>query len=129
LRAGIRNYVTEQVGGGPEAIAEWKLLVQALSRAGQNVFAKVGGAGMPGCGFGWAASPRPPSSQEVAEATLGYYGHVIDCFGAERCMFESEPCLSVGRGVFVSWAGRVCQLGCAHGNNSRPTDAKHAPPN
>ena len=45
---------------------------------------------MPTFGFGWADRPVPPGSTEVAEATLPYYGHVLDCFGAERCMFESN---------------------------------------
>ena len=43
-------------------------------------------------GFGWdmeAGAASPPSSEEMAEATLPYYAHCIDAFGPSRCMFES----------------------------------------
>lgn len=41
-------------------------------------------------GFDMAAGrTRPPSSEEMAEATLPYYEHCIRAFGAHRCMFES----------------------------------------
>lgn len=36
-----------------------------------------------------AGRTRPPSSEEMAEATLPYYEHCIRAFGAHRCMFES----------------------------------------
>ena len=41
-------------------------------------------------GFGWDKLDTPPSSVTVAAATLPYYGHCLDCFGADRCMFESN---------------------------------------
>ena len=43
-------------------------------------------------GFGWdmeAGAASPPSSEEMAEATLPYYAHCLDAFGPSRCMFES----------------------------------------
>jgi predicted TIM-barrel fold metal-dependent hydrolase len=55
-----------------------------------NVFAKLGGLAMPDNGFGWNTADRPPTSDEFVEAQGRYYHHMIDCFGPERCMFESN---------------------------------------
>jgi predicted TIM-barrel fold metal-dependent hydrolase len=41
-------------------------------------------------GFGWHERPKPPSSQELMEATRHYYDFTIEKFGADRCMFESN---------------------------------------
>ena len=32
----------------------------------------------------------PPTSDELVAATAPYYRHAIECFGVERCMFESN---------------------------------------
>jgi predicted TIM-barrel fold metal-dependent hydrolase len=55
-----------------------------------NVVAKLGGLAMPDNGFGWDQRDLPPSSDEFVEAQARYYHHTIKCFGAERCMFESN---------------------------------------
>ena len=52
--------------------------------------AKLGGINMEINGFGWHEKPRPPGSQELAEATRRYYEFTIERFGADRCMFESN---------------------------------------
>lgn len=54
-----------------------------------NVVAKLGGLAMPDNGFGWFGSD-PPTSDEVAAAHSRWYHHAIECFGPERCMFESN---------------------------------------
>jgi hypothetical protein len=41
-------------------------------------------------GFGWHERERPPTSQELIEATRPYYEHTIEQFGVDRCMFESN---------------------------------------
>ena len=33
---------------------------------------------------------QPPSSDEFVEAQKPYFMHMIECFGPERCMFESN---------------------------------------
>ena len=33
---------------------------------------------------------RPPTSDELVAAQGRYYAHAIECFGAERCLFESN---------------------------------------
>jgi L-fuconolactonase len=69
--------------------AEWQRDIRAISRC-DNVVAKLGGLAMPDNGFGWHAAARPPTSDEFAAAQRPYYEHAIECFGAERCMFESN---------------------------------------
>ena len=45
---------------------------------------------MPDNGFGWNLAERPPTSAEFLDAQGRYYRHMIECFGPERCMFESN---------------------------------------
>jgi predicted TIM-barrel fold metal-dependent hydrolase len=56
----------------------------------ENVVAKLGGLAMPDNGFGWESNPKPPTSDEFAEAQREYYLHTIECFGPNRCMMESN---------------------------------------
>ena len=77
------------VGKRQEIYETWKGDVAALA-ACENVVAKLGGLVMPLNGFGFHKRDVPPSSDEVASATRDYYLHMIDCFGTERCMFESN---------------------------------------
>jgi L-fuconolactonase len=56
----------------------------------ENVVAKLGGMAMPDNGFGWHTADRPPTSDEFVVAQGRYYRHMIESFGAERCMFESN---------------------------------------
>jgi predicted TIM-barrel fold metal-dependent hydrolase len=73
-----------------EAIFEqWKRDIDDISRC-DNVVAKLGGLAMPDNGFGWHAAGRPPTSDEFVAAQGRYYEHMIECFGADRCMFESN---------------------------------------
>jgi len=55
-----------------------------------NVVAKLGGLAMPDNGFGWNTADAPPTSGEFLEAQARYYRHTIECFGPDRCMFESN---------------------------------------
>lgn len=74
---------------GQEAIEEWKRGIGELA-ACANVTMKLGGLGMPRCGFGWHRLSEPPGSVELAAAMGPYFRFCIDAFGAERCMFESN---------------------------------------
>ena len=76
-------------GRREEIFAYWKDAVAELASCG-NVVAKLGGLVMPINGFGFHKNERPPTSEELAEATSRYYMHMIDCFGPQRCMFESN---------------------------------------
>jgi L-fuconolactonase len=76
---------------------------------------KLGGLGMPRCGFGWHEQVKPPHSTELAVAMAPYYLFCIEVFGAERCMFESNfPVDKVSYSYTVLWNAlkRVCE-GCS----------------
>ena len=72
-----------------EIFQQWKQDVRAIARC-PNVYAKLGGMAMPDNGFDWHTAPRPPTSDEFVARQARYYLHMIDCFGPQRCMFESN---------------------------------------
>lgn len=79
-----------QYKGQRDAIfAQWQLDIAEIARC-PNVMAKLGGLAMPDNGFGWDQRDRPASSDELIAAQQPYYMHTIECFGPERCMFESN---------------------------------------
>lgn len=70
-------------------LEQWKREIAAIAEC-PNVVAKIGGLAMPPNGFGWEQRATPPTSDEVLAAHRDYYLHTIDCFGPDRCMFESN---------------------------------------
>ena len=76
-------------GKRAEIFAYWKDAVAELATC-DNVVAKLGGLVMPINGFGFHKGDRPATSEELAAATRDYYLRMIECFGPERCMFESN---------------------------------------
>ncbi len=73
-----------------EAIFEkWRADIAVLA-ACPNVYAKLGGLAMPDNGFGWHEAAKPATSDELVLAQKRYYLHTIECFGVNRCMFESN---------------------------------------
>lgn len=91
----VFNHFGGPLGIGPyagrrdEIWEGWKRDVAELARRA-NVFVKLGGLVMPINGFGFHKRELPPTSDEIVAATQRYYRHAIDCFGPERCMFESN---------------------------------------
>jgi predicted TIM-barrel fold metal-dependent hydrolase len=91
----ILDHFGTPLGVGPyadkreEIFAAWKDDIAAIAEC-PNVVAKIGGLAMPDNGFGWNKNPTPPTSDEFVEAQARYYHHTIECFGADRCMFESN---------------------------------------
>jgi predicted TIM-barrel fold metal-dependent hydrolase len=91
----VLDHFGTPLGVGPYAgqrdaiFDEWKRDVAAIARC-ENVVAKLGGLAMPDNGFGWHLAARPPTSDEFADAQAPYYLHTLECFGAGRCMFESN---------------------------------------
>lgn len=91
----ILDHFGGPIGVGPyagkadEVYAQWRTHITELATC-PNVVAKLGGLNMEVNGFGWHEQPRPPTSQELMEATRRYYEHTIAQFGVERCMFESN---------------------------------------
>lgn len=91
----ILDHFGTPLGVGPyadkreEIFAQWRDDMGAIAEC-PNVFAKLGGLAMPDNGFGWDKRSTPASSDEFVEAQARYYDHTIACFGADRCMFESN---------------------------------------
>jgi predicted TIM-barrel fold metal-dependent hydrolase len=82
---GVGSYA----GRAQEVYAEWRTSISELATC-PNVVAKLGGINMEMNGFGWHEKPKPPSSQELCDATRHYYEVTIEKFGADRCLFESN---------------------------------------
>ena len=96
---GVGSYA----GRAREVHAEWRAAIAELATC-SNVVAKLGGINMEVNGFGWHERPRPPSSQELADATRPYYEFTIEKFGVDRCMFESNfPVDAVSASYTVLW--------------------------
>lgn len=72
-----------------EIFDRWRKDIAELAKC-PNVVAKLGGLAMRDNGFGWDEAHTPPSSDVFVSAQAPYYHHTIACFGAERCMFESN---------------------------------------
>ena len=90
-------------GHAREVYDEWRGSITELASC-PNVVAKLGGINMEVNGFGWHERPRPPSSQELADATRAYYEFTIERFGVDRCMFESNfPVDVVSCSYVVLW--------------------------
>jgi len=91
----ILDHIGAPLGIGPYADRRdliqgvWKQAVADLAEC-PNVVVKLGGLGMPLCGFGWQTRSEPVGSTELAEAMKPYYGWCIEKFGVGRCMFESN---------------------------------------
>ena len=68
---------------------QWKKDITAIATC-SNVVAKVGGIAMPDNGLGWHEAERPPTSDEYVARVGKFYSHIIEAFGPERCMLESN---------------------------------------
>ncbi len=107
----VLDHFGTPLGVGPyadqraEIFRQWQEDMKKIA-ACPNVVAKLGGMAMPDNGFGWHVADRPPTSAEFAEAQRPYYLHMIDVFGPERCMFESNfPVDRMSLSYAVLWNG------------------------
>jgi L-fuconolactonase len=90
-------------GRRAEVFSVWKTAIRALADC-PNVVVKLGGLVMPLNGFRFHKREQPIGSIELAEATRDWYLHTIECFGVERCMFESNfPVDKVSVSYRVLW--------------------------
>lgn len=91
----ILDHFGTPLGVGPyegkrdEIFEVWKDDVAAIAEC-PNVHAKLGGFAMPDNGWNWNLRDKPPTSDEFVETQAKWYHHMIKCFGADRCMFESN---------------------------------------
>ena len=107
----ILDHFGTPLGVGPyadrrdEIFKQWKADVAEIAEC-ENVVAKLGGLAMPDNGFGWYGRDKPPTSDEFVAAQSRYYLHMIECFGPERCMFESNfPVDKLSISYPVLWNG------------------------
>lgn len=91
----VINHFGGPIGIGPyagrrtEIFADWRQFIGRLA-ACPNVSMKLGGFGMLMAGFDFHERPRPPTSDELADAWRPYVEACVEAFGASRCMFESN---------------------------------------
>lgn len=96
-------HIVPYAGKREEVFQEWKRGIASLATC-PNVVVKLGGLGMPRCGFGWHERATPPNSAELAEAMSPYYLWCIEQFGVDRCMFESNfPVDKISYSHTVMW--------------------------
>jgi predicted TIM-barrel fold metal-dependent hydrolase len=76
-------------GRRSELFAAWKSSMMDVARL-PNVTVKIGGLGMPHCGFGFEDRASQPSYEELATTWKPYVETCIELFGVQRCMFESN---------------------------------------
>jgi predicted TIM-barrel fold metal-dependent hydrolase len=96
---GIGRYA----GRREERFPIWRENIVALAQC-ENVFLKLGGLGMPVCGFDSFLASPPASSERLAAEWRPYIETGIEAFGAKRCMFESNfPTESGSASYAVLW--------------------------
>jgi len=105
----IINHLGCILGTGPyknqrkQILLQWFAAMRELA-ACPNTYLKLGGIGMPMMGFRWDKQPIPPTSAELAAPWAEPVQQMIDLFGADRCMFESNyPVDKRGAGYVVLW--------------------------
>ncbi|MBS0550124.1 MAG: amidohydrolase [Proteobacteria bacterium] len=76
-------------GKRAEVFPGWKKQMETLASL-PNTVVKVGGLAMQVSGHDYHHRPKPPGSEELAEAWRPYVETCIEAFGAKRCMFESN---------------------------------------
>jgi len=82
---GVESYAGKQ----DEVFEQWRKDITALA-ACENVHAKLGGLQMEVNGYGWHKREKPPTSEELCQATKRWHEHALDVFGTKRCLFESN---------------------------------------
>jgi L-fuconolactonase len=91
----VLNHVGGPIGLGPyagrrdEIFKTWSKDIRELATC-PNVYVKLGGLGMPICGFDFHKRDVLPGSEELATAWRPYLETCITAFGPERGMLESN---------------------------------------
>lgn len=91
----VLNHVGQVAGVGlsphelEEAFQEWSRLIFDLAKR-PNVICKVGGMGQPYFGFGFELRDELPTYLELSKAWRPWTETVIEAFGFDRCMMESN---------------------------------------
>jgi L-fuconolactonase len=90
-------------GKRKEIFEQWKLQMAELAKC-ENVHAKLGGLCMVFTGYEFESQPKPPTSDELLSLQQDWYRFMLDKFGPDRCMFESNfPVDKFGVSYNVLW--------------------------
>ncbi len=105
----IVNHLGTPIGYTPgpatedPVFAEWASGVERMAEL-PNVVMKLGGIASIVTGYDAHTREAPPSSAEFVDERGAYFHHAIGCFGAQRCMFETNfPVDSVAIGYAGLW--------------------------
>ncbi|MEJ8573544.1 amidohydrolase family protein [Microbaculum marinum] len=105
----IVNHLGTPIGYTPgpasrdPVFVEWARGVEQMADL-PNVVMKLGGIASIVTGYDAHRRDRPPSAQDFVDERGAYFHHAIRCFGAERCMFETNfPVDSVAIGYDGVW--------------------------
>ena len=106
----VLNHIGGPIAMGPyegeregRLFEEWKAGIETVAGC-PNIVVKAGGCGMVTYGFGFEKQADPPDSETLARAWQPYFAHLIECFGAPRCMFESNfPVDRAGGAYTLLW--------------------------
>ena len=91
----VHDHFGGPLGIGPykdkreEIFVQWQEDIHELSQC-NNVYSKLGGLAMPVNGWDWHKRALPATSDEIITEQARYYLYTLECFGSERCMFESN---------------------------------------
>ncbi len=104
---------------GPDAYAAWKALAAEAARR-PNLVMKLGGLAGGRCGFGYERRAEPASVAELAADWRPYVEPLIELFGADRCMFESNfPVDKVAGDYRTLWnVFKTIAAGCSEGEKT-----------
>ena len=111
--------IGSHAGRRAEIFPVWQADMREMARC-ENVSVKLGGIGKRICGFGFEHRPKPPSSEEIAEAYRPYFETCIEAFGPRRCMFESNfPVDKVSGSYTLAWNSYKRVAGAASQDEKR----------
>ena len=99
LALGVGRYAADPTG----VFKHWRQNLRRLARC-QNVYVKVGGFGIPLWGFGFENRDTRPTSAELAQVWAPYFSALLESFGAQRCMLESNsPVDAISHSYLAGW--------------------------
>jgi len=105
----VLDHLGGPIGIGPyeyqqdKVFSTWKKNITELASC-DNVFAKLGGLNMEVNGFNWHKKLKPPTSKELCEKIRPYFEFMIEKFGPDRCLFESNfPVDKMSCSYVVCW--------------------------
>jgi L-fuconolactonase len=86
-----------------EVFKDWSESMKSLAKC-PNVVVKIGGMNSHRTGLALMGGDRAPTSEELAHKQGDFVHRVIDLFGPNRCMFESNfPVDMLGTSYIVLW--------------------------